>query len=349
MSYICVRGAEHYYEWVRTPATSEKKPVMVFIHGWAGSARYWETTAQTLADTFDCLLYDMRGFGRSQIKARSEDFSPHPQARSEDFSPHPQARSEDFSPHPHSSDYHPDPTETNDSENHQVSVRDNDRSHPPQIEDNEASVTEELTYELEEYAKDLAALLDSLHLNRVYINAHSMGASVATFFLNLYPERVERAILTCSGIFEYDEKAFTDFHKFGGYVVKFRPRWLSRIPYMDKMFMARFLHRPLPSAVSRAFLEDFLTANYDAALNTILTSVSKKSAEVMPQEFAKLKVPTLLIAGEHDIIIPAEMGRQAAALNDVVEFAVIPNTAHFPMLEDPVTYFERVREFLGDI
>ena len=40
------------------------------------------------------------------------------------------------------------------------------------------------------------------------------------------------------------------------------------------------------------------------------------------------------------------MGRQAAALNDKVEFVVIPNTAHFPMLEDAPTYLKRVREFL---
>jgi len=38
------------------------------------------------------------------------------------------------------------------------------------------------------------------------------------------------------------------------------------------------------------------------------------------------------------------MGHQAAAMNDKLEFVVIP-TAHFPMLEDPATYLQRVREF----
>ncbi len=279
MPYIEVRGIEHYYEWIETPAASQDKPVMVFLHGWGGSARYWESTAEALADNFNCLLYDLRGFGRS-------------------------------------------------------------------VSGKEASAGAELSYELEEYAEDLAALLDALRLDRVYINAHSMGASIATFFLNLYPERVERAILTCSGIFEYDEKAFNAFYQFGGYVVKFRPRWLSKIPLADRFFMARFLHRPLPRAISLAFLEDFLLADYAAALGTIFTCVSKKATEVMPQEFAKLAVPTLLVAGERDIIIPAKMGRQAAALSEKVEFFEIPNTAHFPMLEDAATYLQGVREFL---
>ena len=291
MSYINVRGFDHYYEWVTEAESQEpsgSKPVLIFVHGWGGSARYWESTARALSDHFDCLLYDMRGFGRSRANT----------------------------------------SET-----------------PPLAELPETAA--ELNYELESYAEDLAGLLDALGLKRVYLNAHSMGASVATFFLNLYPDRVERAILTCSGIFEYDEKAFNAFYKFGGYVVKFRPRWLYGLPFVDRLFMQRFLHRSLPSAISRSFLNDFLMADYDAALGTIFTCVSKKATEVMPQEFAQIRVPTLLVSGDRDIIIPAEMGRQAAALNDNIQYVVIPNTAHFPMLEDTPTYLRLVREFLG--
>ncbi|MHC5598296.1 MAG: alpha/beta fold hydrolase [Nostoc sp.] len=296
MPYINVRGVEHYYEWVKRPSSFLVKPVMVFMHGWAGSARYWQNTADVLSEQFDCLLYDLRGFGRSRGKATIAQAS--------------------------------------------ESVAE---SQSPQ---EESEAIKELTYELEEYADDLAALLDGLHLERVHIHAHSMGASVATLFFNRYPERVERGILTCSGVFEYDEKSFSAFHKFGGYVVKFRPKWLSKIPFVDRMFMARFLHSSIPHSERQAFLQDFLEADYDAALGTIFTSVSKAQAELMPQEFAKLTVPTLLVAGEYDKIIPAEMGSQAAALSDKVEFAMIPGTAHFPMLEDAPTYLRRVQEFL---
>ncbi|ODG96249.1 alpha/beta hydrolase [Nostoc sp. KVJ20] len=296
MPYINVRGVEHYYEWVKKPSGSLVKPVMVFMHGWAGSARYWQNTANALSEQFDCLLYDMRGFGRSGGKPTIAQAS--------------EAVAESDSPQ------------------------------------EESEAIKELTYELEEYADDLAALLDGLHIQRVYINAHSMGASVATLFFNRYPQRVERGILTCSGIFEYDEKSFSAFHKFGGYVVKFRPKWLGKIPFVDRMFMARFLYSSIPYSERQAFLEDFLEADYDAALGTIFTSVSKAQSEVMPQEFAKLTVPTLLVAGEYDKIIPAEMGRKAAALNDKVEFVMIPKTAHFPMLEDAPTYLQRVQEFL---
>ena len=190
MPYISVRGVEHYYEWVKKPSGSLVKPVMIFMHGWAGSARYWQNTADALSEQFDCLLYDLRGFGRSGGKPTIAEAS--------------EAVAESESPQ------------------------------------EESEAIRELTYELEEYADDLAALLDGLHLQRVYINAHSMGASVATLFFNRYPQRVERGILTCSGIFEYDEKSFSAFHKFGGYVVKFRPICLCKIQLLTRCLWPDF-------------------------------------------------------------------------------------------------------------
>ena len=281
--YIDVNGVNHYIKWIKSPnLANTPKPVMVFIHGWGGSGRYWESTAQALSNQFDCLIYDLRGFGRSN---QLGDL----------------------------------PIQYNDAR-----------------------------YELTEYAQDLAGLLDALNLDQVYLNAHSMGASIAALYLNLQPERVKQAILTCSGIFEYDEKTFSTFHKFSRYVVQFRPKWLVKIPLMDKFFMARFLYRSLPRADSRAFLEDFLLADFDAAYGTVLTSVSQAATEWLPEEFKKLTVPTLLVAGEYDQIIPAEMGSQAADLNNKVELAILPKTAHFPMLEDPKIYLQTVQDFLQD-
>ena len=281
MAFISVNGVDHYYEWIVSEGNGPipGKPVMVFVHGWAGSARYWRSTALALADQFDCLLYDLRGFGRSLLPA--------------------------------------DPA------------------------------IAERGYELETFAEDLADLLDHLGLSQVYLNAHSMRASIAVYFLNRYPQRVEKAILTCNGVFEYDEKAFAAFYKFGGYVVAFRPKWLSQIPLAPRFFMARFLHRPIPAAEKLAFLEDFLNADYDTALGTIFTSVSKAATEVMPQEFSRITVPTLLVSGEFDQITPAPLGRQAADLNPLVDYVLIPKTGHFPMLEATQTYLAQVANFLG--
>ena len=275
MPIVDVRGVNHYYEWIRRSQDSHK-PVMIFIHGWGGSCRYWRSTAEAIADDFDCLLYDLRGFGRSLLPKNAPAIG----------------------------------------------------------------------YAMEDYAEDLAILLDALNLKRVYLNAHSMGASIATFFLNRHSDRVQQAILTCNGIFEYNALAFAAFHKAGGYVVKLRYNWFLKFPFADRMFMARFLHRPILKSDRLAFLEDYLKADAEAAAGTIYTSVSKSAVETMPKEFAELTVPTLMVSGEKDIIIPAKMGRQAAALNEQIDYVELPKTAHFPMLEDRIAYLKAISDFL---
>jgi proline iminopeptidase len=67
----------------------------------------------------------------------------------------------------------------------------------------------------------------------------------------------------------------------------------------------------------------------------------------MPREFAQLKTRTLLISGQYDQIIPADMGQKAAALSPHVTQVVIPRTSHFPMLEDANTYLQVLSAFLN--
>ncbi|NEO83402.1 MAG: alpha/beta hydrolase [Spirulina sp. SIO3F2] len=250
---------------------------MVFVHGWGGSARYWEQTAQFLATHFDCLLYDLRGFGRS------------PQ-------------------------HNPDSA---------------------------------FTYTLDDYAEDLLALLDGLELERVWLMGHSLGASIATVFASRYPERVERLLLTCSGIFAYNPLTFKAFHWAGAQVVRLRFDWMQQVPLAEHLFMARFLYRPLPSAMSKPFLEDYLMAQGAAATATIRTAVSEQAAIEMPGHFANLQMPTLLIAGQADQIIPPRLGRAAACLNLYIDYQEIPRTGHFPMLEAPLAYQQVLATFCG--
>lgn len=287
MPYLTIHNHPHYYEWITTAGTHPTgKPTLVFLHGWGGSARYWQTTARSLQDHFDCLLYDLRGFGRSQ---------PTPHHPIPPTSPLP------TSPHP---------------------------------------------YTLDTYATDLIELLNQLQIDRITLQAHSLGTSIATFFLNQWGDRVQQAILTCAGIFDYEPLAFAAFYRFGSQVVKYRPRWLYSLPGMDRIVMQRFLHRPIAPTDRQAFLEDYLLADNAAALGTLFDAVSQRATQILPQQFASLTMPTLLISGACDRIIPPQLGRRAAALNDTIDYAIIRNVGHFPMLEDPSTYLETVRSFL---
>lgn len=73
MPTIDIQGIPHAYELYPSPAASSR-PVLVFIHGWLLSRHYWKPLATSLADRYQCLIYDLRGFGESNL-ARCESAS----------------------------------------------------------------------------------------------------------------------------------------------------------------------------------------------------------------------------------------------------------------------------------
>ncbi len=71
MPSIKILETPHIYE-LTAPVANPKLPVLVFIHGWLLSRHYWQPMVQLLKSEYQCLIYDARGFGESQISESSE-------------------------------------------------------------------------------------------------------------------------------------------------------------------------------------------------------------------------------------------------------------------------------------
>lgn len=67
MATIDILGTPHAYEL--TAPTPNRSPVLVFIHGWLLSGSYWQPLIERLAPDYQCLVYDLRGFGDSQSQS----------------------------------------------------------------------------------------------------------------------------------------------------------------------------------------------------------------------------------------------------------------------------------------
>ena len=65
MPSITILETPHIYEL--TAPVTDPKPVLVFVHGWLLSRHYWQPLIQILQSKYQCLIYDARGFGESQI------------------------------------------------------------------------------------------------------------------------------------------------------------------------------------------------------------------------------------------------------------------------------------------
>jgi 2-succinyl-6-hydroxy-2,4-cyclohexadiene-1-carboxylate synthase len=72
MSSVIIQGAKHSYSLTSPSQSKNKTPTIAFLHGWMLSQAYWQPLIAQLQPDFQCLSYDLRGFGLSEISDRDE-------------------------------------------------------------------------------------------------------------------------------------------------------------------------------------------------------------------------------------------------------------------------------------
>lgn len=200
-------------------------------------------------------------------------------------------------------------------------------------------------------AGDIAAVLDHLGVGSADIVAHDIGNMVAYAFAALSPERVRRLVLIDApvpGVGPWEEilKNPLLWHfRFGGPDMERLVAGRERI-YLDRFWNefsatpARFSETArehyaklyaLPGAMHSGFAQ-FAAFDQDATDNKAFVAKGK------------LKMPVLAVGGEKSFgPMMATVMRFAA---DDVQEAVVPDSGHWIMEENPAATIELVRKFL---
>ena len=193
-------------------------------------------------------------------------------------------------------------------------------------------------------AGDLLALMDHLGIEKAHIGGHSLGAGVSTVFALAHPERLESLLLinsaTCSGL---------------PVTPALRTTWERHIelaltrgmqPIVDE-----FADHPdvwvtvrLDPVEVRGVRADYLALDPVGYANSVRTILDNPHRA---EDLARIRVPTLLLTGEHDPALP--LMREAAEKIPEAEFTVIEGTGHLSNLDDPDAFNARLLAFLANI
>lgn len=197
-------------------------------------------------------------------------------------------------------------------------------------------------YPMDLLADDLAALLDALHIDQpVTLCGLSMGGYVALAFYRKYAARLRALILTAtraaadtpSGRAGRDQAAEVAGREGVAAIVEgMLPKLLSAGTMKEKP--------ELVGRVRQIMLRTSLAGVQGALMGM---KVRPDSTALLPA----IQVPTLILPGEEDQIIPLE---EARAMYDAIPGAIIKivaDSGHLPNLENP-DFFNRVlRSFSG--
>lgn len=170
-----------------------------------------------------------------------------------------------------------------------------------------------------ENAALLAAWLDSLGLPSVRLVGHSMGGQICLRLTESRPDLVSRLVLACaSGLVEGD-------------LWRLAARRLPRAMVTGR-----------PSFVPRILLD-----SARAGLPNVWRSGTLLLRDNVTTLLPLLQVPTLVVWGERDALVPAELGRQLAASIPGAIYHEIPHAGHVVMVDAPAEFNRLVLDFLG--
>jgi pimeloyl-ACP methyl ester carboxylesterase len=207
-------------------------------------------------------------------------------------------------------------------------------------------------YSLGAFAGTLRDLLDTLDLGQVILIGHSLGGGIAMQFAYLFPDRVQALVLVSSGGLGRELGLVLRAAALPGaglVLPAITPKWIRR----GGEALSRQLDRigigasPDLAEGCRGYLTLTDPETRRAFLATIRAVVDTRGQTVTAQNklYLMRDLPTLLIWGAHDQLIPVSHAHAAHRDIPGSRLEVFPDAGHFPHLSDPVRFATVLREF----
>lgn len=197
------------------------------------------------------------------------------------------------------------------------------------------------TVMLEQYADDLAHLLDALGMGEpVVFCGLSMGGYIAWQFWNKYASRLARLILC-------DTRSAAD----NGETAMGRLRTAEQVEQqgldglietMKKKLFAPQTATEQPEVIART--EQMMRGASREGVAAALRGMAVRAD--MTSRLSEIRVPTLLLGGALDAITPPQEMQEVAAAIPGARWVEIPNAGHMAPLEQPAAVNRAIAEFL---
>lgn len=241
MEKVNVNGIEIAYE-----RRGQGTP-LVLLHGFPLDHHLWDDVAPLLADRFDVITPDLRGFGES--------------------------------------------------------------------------TTVDSAYDMDDYASDIAGLLDQLGIEQAAIVGHSMGGYIALAFARLYPHRMRGLGLVSSQALADAPERKEGRYKSADDVSK------NGIGSVVEAMASKFTNDQNLQAYARSSMERQQPAAYIGALKAMAERPDSTSF------LSSFQFPVVIVHGDADSLIPVDRARDVKAALPQAHLVEVPGAGHMPMME----------------
>ena len=183
------------------------------------------------------------------------------------------------------------------------------------------STTVDTLYKMDDFASDIAGLLDYLGIDQAAIAGHSMGGYVALAFLKNYPKRVRGL-----GLISTQTLADPPDRKEGRYKTAADVAEKGIAVVVETM-ATKFTADEKIQTASREIMQGQQSGAYIGALKAMAERADTSSM------LAGVEFPVVIIHGDADALIPVDRAREAKKSVSHAHYIELQGVGHLPMME----------------
>jgi pimeloyl-ACP methyl ester carboxylesterase len=194
------------------------------------------------------------------------------------------------------------------------------------------------------YSEQLSKFMDALNINKASLVGQSMGGGTAILFCTQHRERVNKLVLVTSGGMPNPPLLMTRIT-----CMPHVGEFLFRLRGSRRGILKRVFIRDEKSIVGGYFEELTRFHKIRGTNETLLSSLRKNFFDkLLPEikQLGEMKVPTLIIWGQHDRSIKLELGQEIHKILKDSQLEVLKESAHCPNYEQPGEFNKAVIDFL---
>lgn len=208
-------------------------------------------------------------------------------------------------------------------------------------------------YSLGAFASGLRDLLSVLGATSVTVVGHSFGGGVAMQLAYQHPHLVDRLVLVASGGLGREVSWLLRLLTLPGaeYVMPFaffKPA-VDRATDIGRQLGRRNIRSPKLAEMWRAYSSLAGATNRTAFIRTMRGVIDPTGQMVNASDrlYLAAHIPTMIVWGDHDAIIPVEHAYAAHELIPTSRLEIIEGVGHFPHVEQPETVANLLVDFIG--
>ncbi|WP_342433322.1 alpha/beta hydrolase [Neobacillus sp. FSL H8-0543] len=194
-------------------------------------------------------------------------------------------------------------------------------------------------YSFQNYAKLMIECIEQFGFPNTYVVAHSMGGQIALNMALIAPEKINKIILLCSSGYVKRSKKFLIYSSYLPFFEKFIHYYVGRKDVRDHLRNVFFNQNLINDELIHEFGRPLSEKGFYKALIRLLRH---REGDLLPHQLQDIQVPTLLIWGENDRVVPLKVGQQLVQDLPVAKLITYEKTGHLITEERPEHVFENI-------